>query len=118
MPGDAVVVDVVQDAQAGLVGAVDVELSVVRLSGLLVARGRPGVVAPAGRHLEHGEVVRASLQRGVWRRVGHLIYLPCFGFGQRLTLTPKQAITYTVRHFTSCGWLLYSTINNHTWKLS
>lgn len=74
VPGDAVVVDVVQDAQAGLVGAVDVELGVVRLSGLLVARGRPGVVAPAGRHLEHEEVVRASHQRRVWRKVGHLTF--------------------------------------------
>lgn len=65
MPGDAVVVHIVQHAQAGLVGAVDVEFGVVRLSGLLVARGRPGVVAPAGRHLQHGEV--SASYRGVAR---------------------------------------------------
>lgn len=38
VPSDAVVVDVVEDAEAGLVGAVDVELGVVGLTLLLVAR--------------------------------------------------------------------------------
>lgn len=51
VPSDAVVVDVVQDGHAGLVGAVDVILGVVRLSGLLVARLRPRVEGPAVRCL-------------------------------------------------------------------
>lgn len=51
VPGDAVVVDVVQDGHAGLVGAVDVELGVVRLSDLLVAGLGPRVEGPAIRRL-------------------------------------------------------------------
>ena len=37
MPADAVVVDVVEDAQTRFVGAVDIEFGVVRLSDLLVS---------------------------------------------------------------------------------
>jgi len=51
MPGDAIVVDVVQDRHAGFVGAVDVILGVVRLPDLLMAGLRPGVKAPAVRCL-------------------------------------------------------------------
>lgn len=57
MPRDAVVIDVVEDGQAGLARLVDVELGVVGLALLLVPRGGPGVVVPAvgrlvrGRHL-------------------------------------------------------------------
>lgn len=47
VPGDAVVVYVVEDRQAGLLGAVDVELSVVGLTLLLVSGLGPGVEAPA-----------------------------------------------------------------------
>ena len=43
VPGDAVVVDVVEDREAGLVRAVDVELGVIGLTGLLVAGLRPWV---------------------------------------------------------------------------
>lgn len=57
VPRDAVVVDVVEDRQAGLARLVDVELGVVGLALLLVSGGRPRVVVPAvgrlvrGRHL-------------------------------------------------------------------
>lgn len=51
VPGDAVVVNVVQDGQAGLVGTVDVILGIVRLSDLLVAGLRPRIVAPTVRRL-------------------------------------------------------------------
>jgi hypothetical protein len=51
VPGDAVVVDVVEDREAGLLGAVDVELGVVGLAGLLVAGLGPGVEAPASGQL-------------------------------------------------------------------
>ena len=47
VPRDAVVVHVVEDAEAGLGGGVDVELGVVGLTQLLVAGLRPRVVAPA-----------------------------------------------------------------------
>lgn len=52
MPCDAVIVHVIEDAQARLVGLVNVELRVVGLTLLLVARLRPRVVAPAVRNLE------------------------------------------------------------------
>lgn len=54
VPGDAVVVNIVQDGQAGLVGAVDVILGVVRLPDLLVAGLRPRIEAPAVRCLVGG----------------------------------------------------------------
>lgn len=54
VPGDAVIVDVVQDRHAGLVGAVDVILGIVRLSCLLVAGLRPWIEAPSVRHLVGG----------------------------------------------------------------
>lgn len=54
MPRDAVVVDIVEHAEARLVGSVNVELRVVRLSCLLVARGRPGVVPPTSWDLVGG----------------------------------------------------------------
>ena len=66
VPLDAVRVDVVENAHAGLGAAVDVELGVVglghhvSLDGRLVAGGRPGLVGPAGRrrvgrrHLDAG----------------------------------------------------------------
>lgn len=47
MPCDAVVVNVIEDAQARFRGAVNVELCVVGLTLLLVASLRPRVVAPA-----------------------------------------------------------------------
>lgn len=47
VPADPVLVDVVQDGQAGLVGAVYVELRVVRLPDLLVSRLGPRVEGPA-----------------------------------------------------------------------
>ena len=54
VPGDAVVVDVVEDREAGLLGAVDVELGVVGLAGLLVTGLRPGVEAPSSGQLVRG----------------------------------------------------------------
>lgn len=54
VPGDAVVVNVVQDGQAGLVGAVDVVFGIVRLSDLLVAGLRPRIEAPTVRRLVGG----------------------------------------------------------------
>lgn len=54
VPGDAVVVNVVQDGHAGLVGAVDVILGIVRLSDLLVAGLRPRIETPTIRHLVGG----------------------------------------------------------------
>lgn len=51
VPGDAVVVDVVQDGQAGLARLVDLVLGVVGLRQLLVSGLAPGVVGPAGGHL-------------------------------------------------------------------
>lgn len=47
VPSDAIVVDVVQDGQAGFTGSVDVEFRVVGLPLLLVSRLRPRVVAPS-----------------------------------------------------------------------
>lgn len=52
VPRDAIVVHVVEHAQAGLRRLVDVELSVVRLPLLLVPGLRPRVVAPAVGDLE------------------------------------------------------------------
>lgn len=52
VPRDTVVVYVVEYAEAGFAGAVDVELSVVGLALLLVAGLRPWVVAPAVGDLE------------------------------------------------------------------
>jgi len=54
VPGDAVVVYVVEDGQAGLVGAVDVILGIVRLLDLLVAGLRPRIEAPAVGRLVGG----------------------------------------------------------------
>lgn len=54
VPRDSVIVDIVQHAEARLVGSVDVELCVVRLACLLVTRGRPGVVPPTTRDLVGG----------------------------------------------------------------
>lgn len=51
MPRDAVVVDVVQDGQAGLARLVDVVLGVVGLRLLLVSGLAPRVVRPARGHL-------------------------------------------------------------------
>lgn len=51
MPRDTVIVDVVQDGQAGLAGLVDLVLGVVRLGRLLVASLAPRVVGPARWHL-------------------------------------------------------------------
>lgn len=47
VPRYTIVVDVVQDRQAGFAGAVNVEFSIVRLTLFLVSRGRPWVVSPA-----------------------------------------------------------------------
>lgn len=61
MPCDSVVVDVVENAETRLVGAVDVEFGVVRLAHLFVSGLRPRVVAPAGWHLigrRHFDAVR------------------------------------------------------------
>ena len=49
VPGHPVTVDVVQQAQTGLLAAVDVLLSVVWLGNLEVAGGGPGLVGPGGR---------------------------------------------------------------------
>lgn len=54
VPGDAVVVNVVQNGHAGLVGAVDIILGVVRLPDLLVAGLRPRIEAPTVRRLVGG----------------------------------------------------------------
>ena len=51
VPGDTVIVHVVQDAQARLAGLVDVVLGVVGLGLLLVSSLAPGVVGPARGHL-------------------------------------------------------------------
>lgn len=51
VPRDSVIVDVVQDGQAGLAGLVDVVLGVVRLRRLLVASLAPRVISPARWHL-------------------------------------------------------------------
>lgn len=76
VPFDPVLVDVVEDAHAGLDAAVDVELGVVRLGHqlvaelALVARGRPGLVAPAGGrrvgggHLDAGSGPEPPVDRG------------------------------------------------------
>lgn len=48
MPRDAVIVHVVEHAQARLVRLVDVVFRIVGLAGLLVAGLAPGVVSPAG----------------------------------------------------------------------
>ena len=49
VPGHPVTVDVVQQAETGLLAAVDVLLGIVRLGDLEVAGGGPGLVGPAGR---------------------------------------------------------------------
>lgn len=54
VPGDAVIIHVVQDGHAGFGGAVDVELGIVRLFGLLVAGLRPRIERPAYRCLVSG----------------------------------------------------------------
>ena len=67
VPGDSILVDVVEDAHAGLDGAIDVEFSVIRLGHFdsviklgLVSGIRPGLVRPAGwggvggRHFDPG----------------------------------------------------------------
>lgn len=54
MPGDAVIIHVVQDGQARFGGTVDVVLGIVRLSGLLVAGLRPRIERPAYRCLVGG----------------------------------------------------------------
>jgi len=54
VPGDAVVVNIVQDGHAGFVGAVDVILGIVWLLELLMARLRPRIEAPTVRHLVGG----------------------------------------------------------------
>lgn len=54
VPCDPVVVNVVEHGQTRFVGSVDVKLSVVGLSRLLVSGRTPRVVAPAGRYLSGG----------------------------------------------------------------
>lgn len=54
VPRDSVIVDVIEDRQAGLGGAVDVELGVIGLTGFLVPGLRPGVEAEASRCLIGG----------------------------------------------------------------
>lgn len=54
MPGDAIVVHVVQDGQALLLGLVNVVFSVVGLWALLVTGLGPGVVAPSLRNAVGG----------------------------------------------------------------
>lgn len=54
MPGDAIIIHVVQDGHAGLGGAVDVVLCIVRLPDLLVAGLRPWIEGPAYRCLVGG----------------------------------------------------------------
>lgn len=81
VPCDAVVVYVVENAHARLVGAVDVEFSVVGLTLLLVAGLRPWVVAPAVGDLELKEHTYnfgffSRVQRLPWCGVSH-------GFGCR-----------------------------------
>jgi hypothetical protein len=51
MPGNTVIVHVVKNRKAGLICAVDVELSIVRLLNLLVPSLTPGVEAKTVRHL-------------------------------------------------------------------
>lgn len=51
VPGDTIIVHVVQDAQAGLAGLVDVVLGVIGLGLLLVSSLAPGVVGPTRGHL-------------------------------------------------------------------
>lgn len=48
VPDDAVLVDVVEDSQAGLGRLVDFELGVIRLGPLEVTRGAPGLAGPTG----------------------------------------------------------------------
>lgn len=52
MPCNSIVVYIIKYTEAGFGGAVDVELSVIRLALLLVASLRPRVVAPAIRNLK------------------------------------------------------------------
>lgn len=54
VPGDAIVVNVVEDGQAGFGGLVDVEFSVVGLRDFLVSCLGPGVEAPLGRNFVGG----------------------------------------------------------------
>ena len=49
VPGHPVTVDVVQEAQTGLLAAIDILLRVVWLGDLEVAGGGPGLVRPGGR---------------------------------------------------------------------
>lgn len=58
VPSDAVVVDVVEDREAGLGGAVDVEFGVIGLACLLVSGLRPGIEAPSsGNIVRRGELL-------------------------------------------------------------
>lgn len=52
VPGDAVVVNIVEDAEARFCSAIDVEFSVIGLTLFLVASLGPGIVAPAVGDLE------------------------------------------------------------------
>ena len=54
VPLDAVLVDVVEDAQAGLSCVVDVEFCVIRLWHLFVTSGAPWLIAPASWFLVGG----------------------------------------------------------------
>ena len=54
VPGDAIVVNVVQDGQAGFVGTIDVIFGIIRLPDLLVAGLRPWIETPTIRHLVGG----------------------------------------------------------------
>jgi hypothetical protein len=51
MPGNTVIVHVVENRKAGLICAIDVELSIVRLSNLLVSSLTPGVESKPIRKL-------------------------------------------------------------------
>lgn len=52
VPRNSVVVNVVQNTQAGFVGAIDVEFGIVGLSLLLVTGLTPWIVSPAGWDLK------------------------------------------------------------------
>ena len=58
VPCDAILVDAVEQSQAGLGGPVDCELGVVRLRLLQMARLRPGLLGPACRDSPQREDVR------------------------------------------------------------
>lgn len=51
VPGNTVIVNVIQDRETGFAGTVYVEFRVIWLSLFLVSGGGPGIVAPSVGHL-------------------------------------------------------------------